>query len=103
MDNIDICLGRFYSCLGFFLKGVDHPYISADLDGIENTESIPFALQRNFEHAAVNALDGLALSDLLPSAAIVSAASISLCTSSGKPSKSLRAALIREIGRVFLI
>src|SRR5690349_19757718 len=48
-------------------------------------------------------LKGLALSDLPPSAAIVSALNMSPCTSSGNSSKSLRAALIHEMGRVSLI
>ncbi len=100
---MNIHLGRFNSGLGFFLKGVNDPNISADFNSIEYSESVSSMSESYFEHAAPSTpLNGLALSDLLPSAAIVSALSISPCTSWGNSSKSLRAALIHEIGRVFL-
>jgi hypothetical protein len=48
-------------------------------------------------------LNGFAFSDFPPSAATVSASNISVRTSSGKSSKSLRAALIHEMLLVFRI
>ncbi|HYA42636.1 MAG TPA: hypothetical protein VEF34_15130 [Syntrophobacteraceae bacterium] len=59
------------------MKGVNNPKIITDLNGVDHPECITSMLNRDFEHAAVNALDkGLALSDLSPSAAIVRALSM---------------------------
>jgi len=57
---------------------VNDPNISADLNSINHAASVSSIPERYFEHAAVNALElnGLALSDLPPSAAIVSALSM---------------------------
>ncbi|MDD5277932.1 MAG: hypothetical protein PHR16_17905 [Methylovulum sp.] len=77
-----------------------HPNIRINLDGVEGTESIAAMLKRNLEHATLN---GFALSDLPPSAAIVSASSMSPCTASGNSSKSLRAAFSHDMGLVFFM
>jgi len=82
---------------------MEHPNIRINLDGVEGAESIAAMLKRNLEHATINTLDGFALSDLPPSAAIVSASSMSLCTASGNSSKSLRAAFSHDMGLVFLM
>jgi hypothetical protein len=79
---------------------VDHPNIDANFESIDRAKGITTMPQGDLEHAAVNSLEGL---DLPPSAAVVSASSMSLCTSPGNSSKSLRATLIHEIRLLSLI
>jgi len=55
----DLHLRRLDSGLGFLLKGVDDPNISADLNSVDDPESVPSMPERDFEHAAVNALERL--------------------------------------------
>lgn len=82
---------------------MDYPNISADLDGVEGAKSIATIPERDLEHATINILEQFRLIRLAASAAIVSAPNMSLCTSSGNSSKSLRAAFNHEIGLMFLI
>jgi hypothetical protein len=82
---------------------VDHPDIDVDLDGIECAKGVAAISQSDLENSAIDALERFRLRRLAPSAATVSASSMSLCTSCGKLSKSLRAALIQEMFLVFRI
>jgi hypothetical protein len=49
--KINLHLGRFNSGLGFLVKGVNNPNISADLNSIEHAESVSSMPERYFEHA----------------------------------------------------
>lgn len=79
---------------------MDHPDIRVDLERVESPESITAIPRGDLEDTAIDAMKRLCLSDFPPSAATVSASSMSPWTSFGNSSKSLRAALIQEIFRV---
>lgn len=98
------CLGKLGSINGFLEKITHHP-VEANhprLVLVESAESIATVLKRNFKYTTINTIEWL-LSDLPPSAAIVIASSISLCTDLRCSSKSLPAAFNHETGLVFLI
>jgi hypothetical protein len=54
-------LRRLNPGLGFLLKGVDDPNISANLNSVNNAESIPSMLKRNLKNPAVNTFERLGL------------------------------------------
>jgi hypothetical protein len=47
------------SALGLFLKCIHHPYVVADLHGIDRAKGVAPVLQGNFEDAAIDTLKGL--------------------------------------------
>jgi hypothetical protein len=57
---------------------VNHPNIRVDLDSIERTKGVTAISQRDLEHPPSIPLNGFAFSDFPPSAATVSASSMSL-------------------------
>ena len=97
MNKVDLDPWRLDSRLRLLLEGMDHPDIRVDLDRVKHTKSIAAISRGNLKDTAIDAMERLCLPDFPPTAATVSASSMSLWTSFGNSSKSLRAALIQEI------
>lgn len=89
--------------LRFLLESVYPPNVRIDLQGIYRTECVTPVAQGEFEDSTVNAFSGFATPGVTPSATRVKALRISDWTAKGNSSKSLRAALIQDIGLVGFI
>jgi hypothetical protein len=59
LNPIDVHLWHLDSALRLLLKRVNHPYIVADLDGIDRAKGVTPILQRDLEHTAIHALERL--------------------------------------------
>ena len=94
--------GRPDALLRLLLKRIYDPDLIRELDRVHDAKRIAAERERDFENARAEAMKRFRDIGFGASAAMVSAASIADCASFGKSSKSLRAALIQEVGRVFL-
>ena len=103
MDQVDFVFRRLDPGLRLLLEGMDHPHIGAKLHGIDHAERIAPDASASSSTPEPKPLSGLAIGGVPPSATTVRASNRRSLGLSGKSSKSLRAALIQTIGRVFRI
>ena len=79
------------------------PYFLCDLHGINNSKRVAMPSERNLKYSGAETLERLGNIGFAIFPAIVKAVRQMRCASTGNFSKSLRAALIHEMGRVFLV
>jgi hypothetical protein len=93
---------RFDALGRLLLKGVNDPDFITKLYRVDNAKGVPANWQCDLKDTGANSLERLGYVPLPSSAAIVNAVRQMLCASAGNLSNSFKAALIHEMGRVFL-